>query len=188
MKFLEKPELPHFKFQKDFLRPFEHVMTYSNVVLVKDMALSCLHQMLLARGDNIRSGWGTMFGVFTTAAKESYRKLLVGTLGSSTADQTSLGGEPGFRECKEDLPGEIRCDCAAGIIPRHDYLPHAVRKEPAVPEGVAPGHRDIEGDRPGHALLPRMPAVSHGPRYSDCPEPERRPDDEVLVPGSLRVP
>lgn len=74
MQFLEKPELPHFKFQKDFLRPFEHVMTNSTVVPVKDMVLSCLHQMLQARGDNIRSGWGTMFGVFTTAAKETYRK------------------------------------------------------------------------------------------------------------------
>jgi brefeldin A-inhibited guanine nucleotide-exchange protein len=73
MQFLEKPELPHFKFQKDFLKPFEHVMTNSTVVPVKDMVLSCLHQMLTARGDNIRSGWGTMFGVFTTAAKENYR-------------------------------------------------------------------------------------------------------------------
>jgi len=73
MQFLEKPELPHFKFQKDFLRPFEHVMTNSTVVPVKDMVLSCLHQMLQTRGDNIRSGWGTMFGVFTTAAKETYR-------------------------------------------------------------------------------------------------------------------
>ncbi|KAI5847008.1 hypothetical protein BZA05DRAFT_341253 [Tricharina praecox] len=76
MQFLEKPELPHFKFQKDFLRPFEHVMTNSTVVPVKDMVLSCLHQMLQARGDNIRSGWGTMFGVFTTAAKETYPSIV----------------------------------------------------------------------------------------------------------------
>ncbi|KAI5821112.1 hypothetical protein BZA77DRAFT_238616 [Pyronema omphalodes] len=76
MRFLEKPELSHFKFQKDFLRPFEHVMTNSTVVPVKDMVLSCLSQMLQARGDNIRSGWGTMFGVFTTAAKENYASIV----------------------------------------------------------------------------------------------------------------
>ncbi|KAA8902089.1 hypothetical protein FN846DRAFT_780695 [Sphaerosporella brunnea] len=76
MQFLEKPELPHFKFQKEFLKPFEHVMTNSTVVPVKDMVLSCLHQMLSARGDNIRSGWGTMFGVFTTAAKENYPSIV----------------------------------------------------------------------------------------------------------------
>lgn len=72
MQFLDLPELPHFKFQKDFLRPFEHVMSNSIVVPVKDMVLSCLSQMLQARGDNIRSGWGTMFSVFTTAANENY--------------------------------------------------------------------------------------------------------------------
>ncbi|KAF8536221.1 hypothetical protein BDD12DRAFT_851957 [Trichophaea hybrida] len=76
MQFLEKPELPHFKFQKDFLRPFEHVMSNSTAVPVKDMVLSCLSQMLQARGDNIRSGWGTMFGVFTTAAKENYASIV----------------------------------------------------------------------------------------------------------------
>ena len=71
-RFLNKPELPHFKFQKDFLRPFEHVMTHSTAVPIKDMVLGCLSQMLRRRGDNIRSGWGTVFGVFTTAAKENY--------------------------------------------------------------------------------------------------------------------
>jgi brefeldin A-inhibited guanine nucleotide-exchange protein len=72
MRFLEIAELPHFKFQKDFLRPFEHVMSHSTALPVKDMVLRCLSQMLQARGDNVRSGWRTMFSVFTTAAKEEY--------------------------------------------------------------------------------------------------------------------
>ena len=72
MRFLELEELPGFKFQKDFLKPFEHVMANSSVVPVKDMVLRCLIQMIQARGDNIRSGWKTMFGVFTVAAREPY--------------------------------------------------------------------------------------------------------------------
>jgi brefeldin A-inhibited guanine nucleotide-exchange protein len=72
MKFMEIEELPGFKFQKDFLRPFEHIMNNSSVVSVKDMVLRCLIQMIQARGENIRSGWKTMFGVFTVAAKEPY--------------------------------------------------------------------------------------------------------------------
>ena len=72
MRFLEIEELPHFKFQKDFLKPFEHVMANCSVVPVKDMVLRCLSQMIQARGSNIRSGWRTMFGVFTYAAKEGY--------------------------------------------------------------------------------------------------------------------
>ena len=72
MRFMEIGELPGFKFQKDFLKPFEHVMANSTTVSVKDMVLRCLIQMIQARGDNIRSGWKTMFGVFSVAAKEPY--------------------------------------------------------------------------------------------------------------------
>lgn len=76
MRFLEIEELPGFKFQKDFLKPFEHVLANSNVVTVKDMVLRCLIQMIQARGDNIRSGWKTMFGVFAVAAREQYAGIV----------------------------------------------------------------------------------------------------------------
>ncbi|KAL8912114.1 MAG: hypothetical protein Q9171_002830 [Xanthocarpia ochracea] len=76
MRFLELEELPGFKFQKDFLKPFEHVMANSSTVTVKDMVLRCLIQMIQARGENIRSGWKTMFGVFTVAAREQYEAVV----------------------------------------------------------------------------------------------------------------
>ena len=76
MRFMEIEELPGFKFQKDFLKPFEHVMANSTAVTVKDMVLRCLIQMIQARGDNIRSGWKTMFGVFTVAAKEPHESIV----------------------------------------------------------------------------------------------------------------
>lgn len=37
MRFLEKEELPHFKFQKDFLMPFEHILGNNPEVAIKDM-------------------------------------------------------------------------------------------------------------------------------------------------------
>jgi Sec7-like guanine-nucleotide exchange factor len=37
MRFLEKEELPHFKFQKDFLRPFEYTMTHNANPEIRDM-------------------------------------------------------------------------------------------------------------------------------------------------------
>jgi len=37
MRFLEIEELPHFELQKDFLKPFEHVMANNQAVPVKDM-------------------------------------------------------------------------------------------------------------------------------------------------------
>ena len=37
MRFLEKEELPHFKFQKDFLRPFEYTMIHNSNPDIRDM-------------------------------------------------------------------------------------------------------------------------------------------------------
>ena len=88
MRFMELEELPGFKFQKDFLKPFEHVMANSSAVTVKDMALRCLIQMIQARGDNIRSGWKTMFGVFTVAAREPYGMSQVRVINQSAVSNT----------------------------------------------------------------------------------------------------
>ncbi|KAK4163366.1 hypothetical protein QBC43DRAFT_301317 [Cladorrhinum sp. PSN259] len=76
MRFMEIEELAGFKFQKDFLKPFEHVMSNSSIISVKDMILRCLIQMIQARGENIRSGWRTMFGVFTVAAREPFDSIV----------------------------------------------------------------------------------------------------------------
>ena len=76
MRFMEIEELPGFKFQKDFLKPFEYVIANNSVVTVKDMVLRCLIQMIQARGETIRSGWKTMFGVFSIAATESYEGIV----------------------------------------------------------------------------------------------------------------
>ncbi|KAJ9656938.1 guanine nucleotide exchange protein for ADP-robosylation factor [Coniosporium apollinis] len=76
MRFMEIEELPGFKFQKDFLKPFEHIINNTSIVQVKDMVLRCLIQMIQARGENIRSGWRTMFGVFTVAAREPYENIV----------------------------------------------------------------------------------------------------------------
>ena len=37
MRFLEKEELTHFRFQKDFLRPFEYTMTHNANPEIRDM-------------------------------------------------------------------------------------------------------------------------------------------------------
>ena len=76
VRFMEEEEPPGFAFQKDFLKPFQYIMSNSSVVTVKDMILRCLIQMIQARGDNIRSGWKTMFGVFTAAAREEYEGIV----------------------------------------------------------------------------------------------------------------
>ncbi|KAI9492851.1 hypothetical protein BDB00DRAFT_826694 [Zychaea mexicana] len=76
MQFLEKEELPHFKFQKDFLMPFREVLANNPDVAIKDMVLRCLSQMILAKAQNIRSGWKTMLAVFATGARETSETIV----------------------------------------------------------------------------------------------------------------
>ncbi|KAI7852796.1 hypothetical protein BDC45DRAFT_570702 [Circinella umbellata] len=76
MRFLEKEELPHFKFQKDFLMPFREVLANNPDVAIKDMVLRCLSQMILAKAQNIRSGWKTMLAVFATGARETSETIV----------------------------------------------------------------------------------------------------------------
>jgi brefeldin A-inhibited guanine nucleotide-exchange protein len=76
MRFMEIEELAGFKFQEDFLKPFELVLANSQSVTIKDLVLRCLIQMIQARGDKIHSGWRTMFGVFTVAARDRYESIV----------------------------------------------------------------------------------------------------------------
>ena len=51
MRFLEKEELPHFKFQKDFLKPFEYTMIHNPNPAVRDMVgLHSLHATVADNG------------------------------------------------------------------------------------------------------------------------------------------
>ncbi|KAF8897505.1 sec7 guanine nucleotide exchange factor [Infundibulicybe gibba] len=52
-----------------FLKPFEYTMIHNQNPEVRDMVLQCLQQMIQARVQNMRSGWRTMFGVFSAASR-----------------------------------------------------------------------------------------------------------------------
>ncbi|ORY31437.1 hypothetical protein BCR39DRAFT_526742 [Naematelia encephala] len=68
MNFLEKEELSHFRFQKDFLKPFEYTIINNKNSDAREMVLQCLQQMLQARVQNLRSGWRTIFSTFSAAS------------------------------------------------------------------------------------------------------------------------
>ncbi|XP_005992094.2 brefeldin A-inhibited guanine nucleotide-exchange protein 2 [Latimeria chalumnae] len=70
MKFLEKGELANFRFQKDFLRPFEHIMKKNRSPTIRDMVIRCITQMVNSQAANIRSGWKNIFSVFHQAASD----------------------------------------------------------------------------------------------------------------------
>ena len=75
MKFLELEELPNFKFQKEFLKPFEEVLRNNVDVKVKDMCLACIQQIVQAKAKNLKSGWKTLFGSLHRASREQNESL-----------------------------------------------------------------------------------------------------------------
>lgn len=75
-RFLELEELPHFKFQKDFLKPFEYAMRHNRSPDAQEMVLQCLAQMIASRIQNMRSGFSTLFVVLGTASKSSSERVV----------------------------------------------------------------------------------------------------------------
>lgn len=70
MKFLERDEMANYNFQNDFLRPFVVLVRRSKTAEIRELVIRCVSQMVLARATNIKSGWKSVFMVFTTAASD----------------------------------------------------------------------------------------------------------------------
>ncbi|KAF0931449.1 hypothetical protein E2562_004573 [Oryza meyeriana var. granulata] len=77
MKFLEREELANYNFQNEFLRPFVIVMQKSNAPEVRELIVRCVSQMVLSRVNNIKSGWKGVFMVFTSAAADDAKSIVL---------------------------------------------------------------------------------------------------------------
>ena len=79
-KFLEKPELKDFNFQRVFLTPFMVIMeSESSREDVRELILRCVDNMVRALAANMRSGWKTIFGILSMSAVDS--SLTIAKLG-----------------------------------------------------------------------------------------------------------
>ncbi|KAL0915488.1 hypothetical protein M5K25_015909 [Dendrobium thyrsiflorum] len=76
MKFLEREELANYNFQNEFLRPFVVIMQKSTSSETRELIVRCISQMVLSRVSNVKSGWKSVFMVFTIAAADE-RKTIV---------------------------------------------------------------------------------------------------------------
>ncbi|GLV42927.1 Secretory 71 [Carabus blaptoides fortunei] len=76
MKFIEKGEFANFRFQKDFLRPFEHIMKKNISPTIRDMVVRCVAQMVNSQANNIKSGWKNIFSVFHLAASDQDESIV----------------------------------------------------------------------------------------------------------------
>ncbi|XP_019054355.1 PREDICTED: brefeldin A-inhibited guanine nucleotide-exchange protein 1 isoform X2 [Nelumbo nucifera] len=77
MKFLEREELANYNFQNEFLRPFVIVMQKSSSAEIRELIVRCISQMVLIRVNNVKSGWKSVFMVFTTAAADERKNIVL---------------------------------------------------------------------------------------------------------------
>ncbi|GMH26359.1 hypothetical protein Nepgr_028202 [Nepenthes gracilis] len=76
MKFLEREELANYKFQNEFFRPFVVVMQKSSSAEIRELIVWCISQMVLIHVSNVKSGWKSMFMVFTAAAADERKSVV----------------------------------------------------------------------------------------------------------------
>ncbi|XP_027087520.2 brefeldin A-inhibited guanine nucleotide-exchange protein 1-like isoform X2 [Coffea arabica] len=77
MKFLEREELANYNFQNEFLKPFVIVMQRSSSAEIRELIVRCISQMVLSRVSNVKSGWKSVFMVFTTAAADERKNIVL---------------------------------------------------------------------------------------------------------------
>jgi brefeldin A-inhibited guanine nucleotide-exchange protein len=77
MKFIEKGEFSNFRFQKDFLRPFECIMQNNSSVSIRDMVVRCICQMVSSQSNNIKSGWKNIFHIIRMAVWDSEQTIVI---------------------------------------------------------------------------------------------------------------
>ncbi|XP_031382231.1 brefeldin A-inhibited guanine nucleotide-exchange protein 1 isoform X1 [Punica granatum] len=77
MKFLEREELANYNFQNEFLRPFVIIMQKSASAEIRELIVRCISQMVLSRVNNVKSGWKSVFLVFTAAAADERKNIVL---------------------------------------------------------------------------------------------------------------
>ncbi|CAA0841110.1 HOPM interactor 7 [Striga hermonthica] len=76
MKYLEHAELANFSFQNEILKPFIVLMQSSRSVSIRRRILDCIVQMIKSKSGKIKSGWRSVFALFTTAAEDDLEAIV----------------------------------------------------------------------------------------------------------------
>ncbi|KAL3867743.1 hypothetical protein ACJMK2_040601 [Sinanodonta woodiana] len=117
MKFIEKGEFANYRFQKDFLRPFEHIMKRNRSPTIRDMVVRCVAQMVNSQAGNVRSGWKNIFSVFHLAASDHDEGIVelafqtTGKIISSVFDKHFVAVIDSFQDAVKCL-SEFACNAA----------------------------------------------------------------------------
>ncbi|XP_028759990.1 brefeldin A-inhibited guanine nucleotide-exchange protein 5 [Neltuma alba] len=76
MKYLERDELANFTFQNDILKPFVVLMRNSQSESLRSLIVDCIVQMIKSKVGSIKSGWRSVFMIFTAAADDELESIV----------------------------------------------------------------------------------------------------------------
>ena len=108
MKFIEKGEFSNFRFQKDFLRPFEHIMKRNGSIAIRDMVVRCIAQMVNSQANNIKSGWKNIFSVFRIAASDN-DEYIIDLAFQTTSHTINNIYEQNFHSMIDSFQDAVKC-------------------------------------------------------------------------------
>ncbi|KAH9575107.1 hypothetical protein CY35_01G094700 [Sphagnum magellanicum] len=107
IKYLERAELANFKFQNDILKPFVFIMQSSKSPRTRALIVDCIIQMIKSKVGSIKSGWKSVFMVFTTAAFDDDHHISV--IAFENVEQVIL-------EHFDQVLGDCFMDCVSCLI------------------------------------------------------------------------
>ncbi|KAH6769452.1 HOPM interactor 7 [Perilla frutescens var. frutescens] len=76
MKYLDHVELSNFTFQKGILKPFVFLMQSSQSESIRRLILGGIVQIIRSKAGNIKSGWQSIFMIFTMAANDGLEPIV----------------------------------------------------------------------------------------------------------------
>ncbi|XP_051121206.1 brefeldin A-inhibited guanine nucleotide-exchange protein 5 isoform X2 [Andrographis paniculata] len=107
MKYLERAELANFTFQNDILKPFVVLIRSSRNESIRRLIVDCIVQMTKSKVGNIKSGWRSVFMIFTAAADDDLE---------ATVESAFENVEQVVLEHFDQVVGDCFMDCVNCLI------------------------------------------------------------------------
>ncbi|THU74569.1 hypothetical protein C4D60_Mb04t34760 [Musa balbisiana] len=107
MKYLERAELTNFTFQNDILKPFVILMRNSPSEKIRSLIVDCIVQMIKSKVGSIKSGWRSVFMIFTAAADDDFESIVESAF--ENVEQVIL-------EHFDQVVGDCFMDCVNSLI------------------------------------------------------------------------
>ncbi|XP_015888964.3 brefeldin A-inhibited guanine nucleotide-exchange protein 5 [Ziziphus jujuba] len=107
MKYLERAELANFTFQNDILKPFVVLMRNSRSESIRGLIVDCIVQMIKSKVGSIKSGWRSVFMIFTASADDDLESIV---------DSAFENVEQVILEHFDQVVGDCFMDCVNCLI------------------------------------------------------------------------